>query len=163
VLRWEESCKTSASRQPKSRFDQGESTMQKSRFILSGITVLTLLLFVSVTRANAQTDKLVGTWEVTLQPNSVEGAAAEGGDTDTETLIISQEGGKYKVTHKSHRGDQTCGATVDGSSIYWTEERKTIKGDIVKVNYSATLNGRTLDGSYKGGPFDRAFTAKRAR
>jgi hypothetical protein len=99
---------------------------------------------------------------VTLEANSEDGADARRGDSDTETLTISQQGGKYKVVHKSPRGNQTFDASVDGNSIYWTEERKTKKGDTVKVKYSATLNGKTLDGNYQGGPYERGFTAKRA-
>jgi hypothetical protein len=137
--------------------------MQKSRFIISGLTVLALLLSMSVTLAAAQNDKLVGTWKVTLEANSSQGADARRGDSDTETLTISQEGGKYKVTHKSHRGDQTYDATVNGNSISWTEERKTHNGETVKVNYNATLNGDTLNGGYQGGPYERGFNAKRAR
>jgi hypothetical protein len=137
--------------------------MQKSRFIVSGLTVLTLLLSLSGAHATPQNDKLVGTWKVTLEANSSQGADARRGDSDTETLTISQEGGKYKVTHKSHRGDQTSDATVDGNTISWTEDRNAGHGDTVKVNYSATLNDDTLNGSYKGGPYERGFNAKRVR
>jgi hypothetical protein len=136
--------------------------MQKSRFILSGLTVLALLLFIVVTRTTAQSEKLVGTWSVTLEANSGGGAAQEGGGGGTETLIISQESGKYKVIHKSPRGEQTCEATVNASNITWTEERKTHKGETVKVNYNATLNGDTLNGTYQGGSYSRGFNAKRA-
>jgi hypothetical protein len=141
---------------------EGESTMHKSRSTLSALTFLALLLFMSVSRATAQDNKLVGTWKVTLEPNSAGGAAAEGGGGATEILTISQEGGKYKVIHKSHRGDQTCDATVDGNNISWTEQRKTHDGTTVKVNYNATLNGDTLNGGYKGGPWERGFNGKRA-
>jgi hypothetical protein len=137
--------------------------MQISRFMVSGLTVVALLLSMAATRATAQSDKLVGTWKVTLEANSGGGAAAQGGDGATETLTISQEGGKYKVIHKSHRGEQTCDATVDGNNISWTEQRKTHDGETVKVNYNATLNGDTLNGGYKGGPYERGFNAKRSR
>jgi hypothetical protein len=40
--------------------------MPKSRLIASGLTVVALLLSMSVTRATAQNDKLVGAWKVTL-------------------------------------------------------------------------------------------------
>jgi hypothetical protein len=136
--------------------------MHKSRFILSALTILAVLVSMSVSRANAQDNKLVGTWKVTLEANSGGGAAAQGGGGATETLTISQEGGKYKVVHKSHRGDQTCDATVSGNSISWTEERKTRNGDTVKVNYNATVNGDTLNGGYQGGPYERGFNGKRA-
>ena len=137
--------------------------MQISRFTVSGLTVVALLLSMAATRATAQSDKLVGIWKVTLEANSGGGAAAEGGGGATEILTISQEGGKYKVIHKSHRGDQTCDATVDGNIISWTEQRKTHDGTTVKVNYNATLNGDTLNGGYKGGPWERGFNAKRSR
>lgn len=127
--------------------------MQISRLMLSGLTVVALLLSMAATRATAQSDKLVGTWKVTLEANSDAGAAAQGGDSVTEILTISQEGGKYKVIHKSHRGNQTCDATVDANNISWTEQRKTHSGETVKVNYNATLNGDTLNGGYKGGPY----------
>lgn len=136
--------------------------MQKSKLILCGLTVLALVLFIAVTRTTAQNDKLVGTWSVTLEANSGGGAAQEGGGGGTETMIISQEGGKYKVIHKSPRGEQTCEATVNANNISWTEERKTHKGDTVKVTYNATLNGDTLNGTYQGGSNSRGFNAKRA-
>jgi hypothetical protein len=163
VLRWEEPCnkRIAAVRETTS---EGESTMQKSRFIAPALTVLALLLSMAVTSSSAQDNKLVGTWKVTLEANSGGGAAEQGGGGGgTETLTISQEGGKYKVIHKSHRGDQTCDAMVDGNNISWTEQRKTHNGDTVKVNYNATLNGDTLNGSYQGGPYERGFNAKRSR
>jgi hypothetical protein len=141
---------------------EGGSVMQKFKFIVTGLTVLAVLVPLWVTRGAAQNEKLIGTWNVTLEANSEFGSEARRGNSDTETLTISQKGGKYTVEHKSLRGDQTYDAKVDGNSIFWTEDRKTDKGESVKVNYSATLHGKRLDGSYEGGPYDRGFTAKRA-
>ena len=52
--------------------------MQISRFTVYGLTIVALLLSMAATRATAQSEKLVGTWKVTLEANSGGGAAAQG-------------------------------------------------------------------------------------
>ena len=92
-----------------------------------------------------------------------EGRGGErGGGGGAQSLTIAKDGEKFKVTHKTPRGDNTSDATVSGNTISWTEQRTRRNGETMKIDFKATLDGDTLKGTASGGRFNREFTAKRS-
>jgi hypothetical protein len=84
-----------------------------------------------------------------------------GGGRGPSTLVITQDGTNYKVTHKTQRGDVTSPATLSGNTLTWTEEREGRDGNTMKMNFKATVDGDTMKGTLAGGQFNRDFTATR--
>jgi hypothetical protein len=136
--------------------------MQKTKWILGGICMFALLLSLAATRANAQNGpNFAGNWDMTMA--APEGGGGNGGGGGAaQSLVIAQDGDKYKVTHKTPRGDVTSDATVDGNAISWTEERQGRDGNTMQIQFKATVDGDSMKGTMSGGRFSRDFTAKRA-
>lgn len=73
----------------------------------------------------------MGTWDMTMTgggggqgggQGGGEGRGGErGGAGGAQLLTIAKDGEKFKVTHKTPRGDNTSDATVSGNTISWTE------------------------------------------
>ncbi len=138
--------------------------MQKTKWILGGICIFALLLSLAAIPAKAQNaPNFVGTWDMTMAApqNGGGGGGGRGGNGGAQSLVITQDGDKYKVTHKTPRGDVTSDATVDGSSISWTEQREGRNGNTMQIQYKATVDGDSMTGTMSGGRFSRDFTAKR--
>lgn len=136
--------------------------MQKAKWILGGICVFALLLSLAAIPANAQNaPNFVGNWDMTMAAPQG-GGGNGGGNPAAQSLNITKDGDKYKVTHKTPRGDVTSDATVDGSSISWTEQRQGRDGNTMQIQFKATVDGDSMTGTMSGGRFSRDFTAKRA-
>lgn len=134
--------------------------MKKVSSVFAGICALALLLALAALRTNAQNaPNFVGTWEMTIQAPEGGGGNRGGG---AQSLVIAKDGDNYKVTHKTPRGEVTSDATVDGSSISWTEERQGRNGNSMKIEFKATVDGDSMKGTMGGGQFSRDFTAKRS-
>jgi hypothetical protein len=151
---------------------KGEFAMQNSKFGFA-LYSLAILLFVSVAVAHAapQDANFVGTWNLTItgggghQGGDQGEAQGEGGEHrggGPQSITVSQDGGQFKVSHKTQRGDTVSNATVSGNTISWTEERPGRDGNTRKIEFKATLDGGTLKGTMAGGKFNRGFTAKRS-
>ena len=84
------------------------------------------------------------------------------GGRGPSTLVITQDGSNYKVTHKTPRGDVSSPATLSGNTLTWTEEREGRDGNTMKMNFKATVDGDTMKGTLAGGQFSRDFTATRS-
>ena len=138
--------------------------MKQARQMFAGICAFALLLLLAATQANAQNaPNFVGTWDMTMAAMQGGGPGGNrGGGGGAQSLVITKDGDKYKVTHKTPRGDVTSDATVDGSSISWTEERQGRNGNTFKIEFKATVDGDSMKGTMGGGQFSRDFTAKRA-
>ncbi len=141
--------------------------MQKTKWILGGICIFALLATLIAIPANAQnTPNFTGTWDMTMaapQGGGGNGGGGNGGGGGgAQSLVITQDGDKYKVTHKTQRGDVTSDATVDGNTISWTEERQGRNGNTMQIGFKATVDGDSMKGTMSGGRFNRDFTAKRA-
>jgi hypothetical protein len=140
--------------------------MQKKRWILGGICIFALLLSLAAIPANAQNaPNFVGTWDMTMaapQGGGGGGNGGRGGNGGAQSLVVAQNGDKYQVTHKTPRGDVTSDATVDGSTISWTEQRQGRNGNTMQIQFKATVDGDSMKGTMSGGRFSRDFTAKRA-
>lgn len=133
--------------------------MQKSRLGLAVLCLFALLLSVAAVQAAPQGAKFAGTWTLTMAAPPAGGGGGNGGGT--QTLTITQEGGKYKVTHTTGRGDSTADATVSGSTISWSEQRTGRDGNTMTIQYQGTVDGDNMKGTMGGGQFNREFTAKR--
>jgi hypothetical protein len=135
--------------------------MQKAKLGFAGLCVFALLLTLSATRTSAQNaPNFVGSWDMTMQAPEGGGGGNRGGGA--QSLTITQDGDKYKVTHKTPRGEVSSDAAVSGNAISWTEERPGRDGNTMKIEYKATVDGDSMKGTLSGGQFSRDFTAKRS-
>ena len=125
-----------------------------------------LLLSATVLPAAPQDASFVGSWAMNLTGGEDGGQGGGGGNHGgrggAQSLTITQDGDKFKVSHKTRRGENAYDATVSGNTISWTEERTGPNGNARKIEYKATLSGDTLKGTMAGGQFNREFTAKRS-
>lgn len=147
--------------------------MQKFRLGFAVLYVFALLLLsVTVVRSAPQDASFVGSWEMTVtgggQGGGQNGDQGQGGGGRNrggggpQSLTITQDVDKFKVTHKTRRGENAFDATVSGNTISWTEERTGPNGNARKIQFKATLNGDTMKGTMGAGEFSRDFTAKRS-
>jgi hypothetical protein len=137
--------------------------MQKFRLGFAGLCVFALLVSVTVVLAAPQDSNFVGAWEMTMTGGGQGGGGGHrGGGGGVQSLTITQDGDKFKVSHKTSRGENAYNATASGNTISWTEERQGRDGNTMKIEYKATLNGDTMKGTMSGGQFSRDFTAKRS-
>jgi hypothetical protein len=144
--------------------------MQKFRLGFVALYVLALLLSVTAVQAAPQDANFVGSWEVTMAAGGRGGGGGQGGGGGNrggggggaQSLTITQDGDKFRVSHKTPRGENAYDAAVAGNTISWTEERQNREGNTMKIVYKATLNGDTMSGTMGGEQFSRDFTAKRS-
>lgn len=135
--------------------------MRKIQFVFAGICVFALVLSLSAFQASAQNaPNFVGTWEMTME--AMQGGPGGNRGGAAQSLVITKDGDKYKVTHKTPRGEFTSDATVDGNAISWAEEHQGRNGNTMKIEFKATVDGDNMKGTMGGGQFSRDFTAKRA-
>jgi hypothetical protein len=137
--------------------------VKKLKLASAGLCVLALLLTATATPLDAQGASFVGTWELTMTGGGHGGQGGNrGGGAGAQSLTITQDGDKFKVTHKTARGENAYDATISGNTISWTEVRQSRDGNTMNIAYKATLDGDTLKGTMGGGQFNREFTAKRS-
>lgn len=137
--------------------------MRVFKFDCASFYAIALLLFLVALPAAAQEANFVGTWQMTMSGGPGGGGEHRGEHGGAQSLTITKDGGKYKVSHKTRRGETTADATVSGNTISWTEEREGRDGNTMKIEYKATLDGDTLKGTMSGGQFNRDFTAERSK
>jgi hypothetical protein len=127
------------------------------------LCVFALLLSVTAVQAAPQDANFVGAWAMTMTGGGAGGGGGNrGGGGGAQSLTITQDGDKFKVSHKTPRDENAYDATVSGNTISWTEERQGREGNTMKIEYKATLSGDTMTGTMGGGQFSRDFTAKRS-
>ena len=155
--------------------------MNKFRLSFAVFYLVALLLSLTAFQAAAQDANFVGNWDMTItgggrgggqgggqsdgqsggQGDGQAGGGHRGGRGGAQSITIAKDGDKFKVTHKTPRGDNTSDATVSGNTISWTEQRQGRDGNTMKIEFKATLDGDTLKGTMGGGQFTREFTAAR--
>ena len=155
--------------------------MKKLRLSFAVFYLVALLLSLTAFQAAAQDANFVGNWDMTItgggrgggqgggqsdgqsggQGDGQAGGGHRGGRGGAQSITIAKNGDKFKVTHKTPRGDNTSDATVSGNTISWTEQRQGRDGNTMKIEFKATLDGDTLKGTMGGGQFTREFTAAR--
>ena len=140
--------------------------MKKLRMGFAGFYLVALLLSMTAYQAAAQDANFVGTWNMTVtgggRGGGQGGGGNRGGGGGAQTLTITKDGDKFKVTHQSPRGDNTSEATVSDGTISWTEQRQGRDGNPMKIEFKATLDGDALKGTMGDGQYSREFTAKRS-
>ena len=148
--------------------------MQKFRLGFAGLCVFALLLSVTVLRAAQKDASFAGSWEMAMTSGGQgggqdgdqgSGGGNRGGRGGAQSLTITQDGDKFKVSHKTRHGENAYDAVVSGNTISWTEDRTTPDGKSRKIAYEAKLSGDTMTGTMGGmggGKFSREFTAKRS-
>jgi hypothetical protein len=139
--------------------------MRKFRLGFAVLCVFALLLSATAVKAARQdaNANFVGTWEMTMTGGGQDGGGGNRrGGGGAQSLTITQDGDKFKVSHKTPRGENAYDATVSGNTISWTEERQGRGGNTMKIEYKATLSGDRMNGTMGGGQFSREFTAKRS-
>src|SRR5579863_7739697 len=117
--------------------------MHKFRFGFAALCVFALMLSVAAVEAAQQAAaNFAGTWTVTMTgggqgrgqgggqgedgQNGGQGGDQAGGERrgggggGAQSLTITQDGDKFKVDHKTPRGDNVHDATVSGNAISWT-------------------------------------------
>jgi len=112
-----------------------------------------LLLVCGIAAAAQEPANVAGTWEVSSQGRN---------GPMTQTLTITQDGGKIKGTLTSQRGDANFEGTVTGNKVAFTIKRETDNGTFV-IEYSATVDGDSMKGTAHSERFDREWTAKRTK
>jgi hypothetical protein len=112
-----------------------------------------LLLICGMAAAADEPAKVAGTWEVSSQGRN---------GPMTQTLTITQDGGKITGTLTSPRGDANFEGTVTGNKVAFTVKRETDNGTFV-IEYSATVDGDAMKGTAHSERFDREWTAKRTK
>ena len=145
--------------------------MKKLRLGFAAIYLVALLLSLTAFQAAAQDANFVGSWDMTVtgggrgggQGDGQSGGQVGGGHRGggPQSLTITKNGDKFKVSHKTPRGENTSDATVSGNTISWTEQRQGRDGNTMKIEFKATLDGDALKGTMGGGQFTREFTAAR--
>ena len=156
--------------------------MKKFRLGFAVFYLIALLLSLAAFQARAQDANFVGTWDMTVAGGGRgggQGGGQNGGQSGDQgdgqaggghrggrgggpqSLTIAKDGDKFKVTHKTQRGDNTSDAAVSGNTISWTEQRQGRDGNSMKIEFKATLDGDTLKGTMGGGQYTREFTAVR--
>ena len=112
-----------------------------------------LLVCAGQVRAADEPVNVAGTWEMSSQgPNG----------PMTQTLTITQDGGKIKGTLTGRRGETPFEGTITGNKISFTIKRETPNGTFT-VDYSATVDGDSMKGTAHSERFDREWTAKRTK
>jgi hypothetical protein len=137
--------------------------VMKIRLIHAGLWILAVLAVTTALGAPPQDANFVGTWQMTMEGGGHGGGGgSRRGGSGAQTLTVTQDGDKFKVTHKTPRGENSYDATVSGNSISWTEVRERRNGGTMNIQCTATLDGDTLKGTMSGGQFNRDFTATRS-
>jgi len=107
--------------------------MQMKTFVLSAVAVI---VFGVVAQA-AQNADIVGTWEMTT--NSPEG-------TRTNTMVVSNDGGKLKAVAKSERGELPyTSVEVEGNKVTIVLSI-TYQGTAMVITYTGQIDKTTMSG-----------------
>jgi hypothetical protein len=143
---------------------QGEFAVVKIRLIRAGLWIFAVLLVTTALAALPQgAANFVGAWQMTMESGGQGGGGGNRrGNSGAQTLTVSRDGDKFKVTHTTPRGQNSYDATVSGNTISWTEVRQRRNGGTTNIQCTATLDGDTLKGTMSSGQFSREFTATRS-
>lgn len=104
--------------------------------------------------ADDQPANVAGTWSMTFEGRN---------GTVTQTLKFVQDAaGKLTGTLTSPRGDSPIEGTITGNAIDFTVKRSTPNGDFT-IEYTGTVDGDSMKGSFKMGDNARDWTATRQK
>lgn len=111
-----------------------------------------ILMCANLGLAADEAAKVGGTWEMTTEGRR---------GTMNRTLTIQQDGGTIKGTMKSDRGDSPFEGSVTGNKISFKVTRDTPNGTFT-IEYTGTVAGDSMEGTFHSERFDGKWTAKRA-
>lgn len=132
-----------------------------------GFFGIVLLLMVSNTiYSPPQAANFVGKWQMAMERGSpAKGGGGNGGGQirggEAQTLTITQEGDRIRVTHKTARSEGVFDAIVSDNAISWTETGQGSDRNSKSIEYKAIVDGDEMKGMVRGGQFNRQFKAKR--
>jgi len=127
--------------------------MKRTSFVLALLLAGGLLTFAQMLVAQEAPANVAGTWQMSSEGRN---------GPMTQTLTITQDGTAIKGTLSGPRGDAPFEGTVAGNKISFTIKRETPNGTFT-LEYSATVNGDSMEGTVHSERFDRKFTAKRGK
>jgi len=127
--------------------------MKRTSFLLVLLLAGGLLTLSRTLVAQEAPANVAGNWEMTSEGRN---------GPMTQTLTIKQDGGTIKGTLTGPRGEAPFEGTVAGNKISFTIKRETPNGTFT-LEYSATVNGDSMEGTVHSERFDRKFTAKRGK
>lgn len=96
--------------------------------------------------------KVAGTWDMTIQGRQ---------RSFQVTLTLLQDGSTIKGSTKGERGESPLEGTVTGNRLNFTVKRDTPNGPFT-IEYTGTLEGDSLKGTFHSERFDGEWSAKRA-
>jgi hypothetical protein len=112
------------------------------------------LLLLSLARiAPAQDAKVAGTWDLS--------APGRDGNMTTQTLTLQQDGTKLSGTLKGQRGEAPLTGSISANNISFTVTRTTPNGEL-KIDYTGTVDGDSMKGSFSAMGNTVNWTAKRS-
>jgi hypothetical protein len=103
--------------------------------------------------ADDQPANVAGAWNMTFEGRN---------GTVTQSLKLVQDAGKLTGTLTSQRGDSPITGTITGNAIDFTVKRTTPNGDF-SIEYTGTVDGDSMKGSFKMGDNTRDWTAARQK
>jgi hypothetical protein len=127
--------------------------MKRTSFLLVLLLAGGLLTLSRTLVAQEAPANVAGTWEMTSEGRN---------GPMTQTLTIKQDGATIKGTLTGPRGEAPFEGTVAGNKVSFTIKRETPNGTFT-LEYSATVNGDSMEGTVHSERFDRKFTAKRGK
>ena len=124
------------------------SKAHKSTLIVAAL----LLAVVAVPALAADTAKVAGDWNLTVEgPNG----------TGTPTANFKQDGENLTGTYKGRFGESPLNGSIKGNAIKFTVAITTPNGDI-QLEYAGTVDGDGMKGTVKFGEMGQgSFTGKR--
>jgi hypothetical protein len=97
--------------------------------------------------------KVAGKWEMSWEGRQ---------GPQTSTLTFEQDGEKLKGTMSGPRGDTPITGTIKGKEIKFSVTRQTPQGEFT-VEYTGTVTGDEMKGTFQAGPMAREWKAKRVK
>ena len=118
----------------------------------TSIIAALLLAVVAVPSFAADTAKVAGEWNLTVESPNV---------TGTPTANFKQDGENLTGTFKGRLGESPLHGTIKGNAIKFTVSMATPDGNI-PAEYSGTVDGDSMKGTVKFGEIGQgSFTGKR--
>jgi opacity protein-like surface antigen len=117
-------------------------------------TLLALMALLSFSFVAAAAD-VTGKWTAEIP--------GRGGNTQTTTFTFKASGAKLEGTIANQRGENPISdGKVDGDKISFVQVMN-FNGNEMKMNYTGTVKGDSIDFTREGGRGPATFTAKKAQ
>jgi hypothetical protein len=118
------------------------------RMVLQFVSLIVLLALAGVAVAADAPANVAGNWNV-----DVSGASGK----TTQTIVLTQDGGKITGTFKGPRQSGTVDGTVDGKNIKFHVTAR------IPLDYTGTVDGDSMKGTMSGRGQQGDWTATRSK